>query len=1609
MAPHSCTGLRGRGTRAASRALAAGIGVAAMICGAHAGADDARGEWFGSPVTGTKYVIERDDAARTKTLVAPDGRRFASVAAVLDDETRALTKAERVLTPELLAATRDPSRADELIDVTFLLRHQPAYDAGVAARARAEPALTAAVAREHAILDRIAPLRTFAGGQTPTVEGAMREESSLLSDDEKKTLRAARDEIHDVLADMRKEIFAETIPACERDQAPLAERVRSIAGAIDFGGSFTLNTRSARVPVREIARFVEDFPELLRVERIGSAQGQLDVVIPTIGCGSWWNATYNGNSNTLIAVLDTGIDTSHPALQNVVANSAIFLTAGVNAGNMSSSESTSSADDYQGHGTRAAGIVCSQDSTYRGVAYGGLLLNAKCGYLTNAAAPPTQTMQFADGQSGGDWAFTHGATACTMSFAAGGSGYTGTGVWPLFFDAASFSIGVPVALACRNDGPNSGTAGTPSDNFNCIACGAFDDNNTTSLSDDALATTSGRGPTGDGRQKPDLCGPGINITTTEYNWETASSFGTSLSGTSNVTPMVAGAYALIEDAGAAVYPAGMKALLLTTTRNTSPYGGPDNSWGYGALNCGAAYTYRASVYEGSLTSSGPRYVLLRGGALASGGRATLVWSRHVTSAGASTPTTYYPIQDLDLYVYDGVGGSQLGYSGSTIDTNEQVAVSAASSAPVYKVYRVPSAFTSSYSTEPFAVAAESATSTQLATPPTLACTFSQLASAVAGSVSTTIAVSVANSGTVKAFAPSVTLTLPSGYSVVSGTNPQTISDVDGQSSGTATWTVTTPSGPSGARTISAAASSTSYGDTFASATATASQTVDVDPPTGTVAIAGGAPYTSTRDVSVTLSASDALSGVAQMRVRIAGDAWPAWTAYATSVALTLPVGEGTKTVEAEFKDGAGNVSQTASDTIVYDATPPSGSVQVGLGTGYVNSESVTLTSAATDATSGVAESRFSNDGVNWGGWGAYAVTSAWTLVAGDGTRTVYAQYKDGAGNVSSTSSTTVVIERIPPTGSIVVAGGAAWTTSRTVSLSLPATDVGSSVHDMRFSQDGSAWTDWQSYAATLAWTLTSGDGQKTVNVQFRDAAGNISPTYSDGIGLDGTAPAGTVAIAGGARFATTTTVGLVLSATDALNGVAQMRFSNDFSTWSAWTTYAASTNWTLSAGEGQRFVYAQFMDGVGNISSPTSASVVVDTIPPLATMVVADDAAAVASSTVPLDLTWSDVGGSGATQARFSNDGAQWSAWVALSASIPWTMDAGDGPHTVYAQVRDAAGNVSATLSDAVVVDTVPPTGTFVLVGDAPYVAPWETLTADTTASDGPTGSGVAGFRTSADGGATWTEWAPIPADGRAVVPRPDASADHRVTIQGQFIDVAGNVSTTASDSIFVLADAAPDVTHVSSYVGTVGVAGDMDALRVQLVKGDKLSLKLAAKPLVKKSDVRVDVDVYGPDHAKLVTGRHPSTSKTAGVAKLEAPATGEYWIVLRASGRDADKGVGVAVAVSDAAAKGSRALKGPALVDSGAATIRFDAVEGMKLTGTLTVPVADAAGTPTLTAPDGTNVPVAVVSAKKGAVKILVPKLVGDAGTYVLTFPTAGPAKYVLSIAPTKPVKLLE
>ena len=88
--------------------------------------------------------------------------------------------------------------------------------------------------------------------------------------------------------------------------------------------------------------------------------------------------------------------------------------------------------------------------------------------------------------------------------------------------------------------------------------------------------------------------------------------------------------------------------------------------------------------------------------------------------------------------------------------------------------------------------------------------------------------------------------------------------------------------------------------------------------------------------------------------------------------------------------------------------------------------------------------------------------------------------------------TSLSADTTPPVGSILINAGATTTTSRSVLLTLDATDDESGVAQMRFSNDGDTWTDWEAYATERAYVLPPVNGDKTVWVTFADGDGNPS-------------------------------------------------------------------------------------------------------------------------------------------------------------------------------------------------------------------------------------------------------------------------------------------------------------------------------------------------------------------------------------------------------------------------------------------------------------------------------------------------------------------------------------
>jgi len=459
---------------------------------------------------------------------------------------------------------------------------------------------------------------------------------------------------------------------------------------------------------------------------------------------------------------------------------------------------------------------------------------------------------------------------------------------------------------------------------------------------------------------------------------------------------------------------------------------------------------------------------------------------------------------------------------------------------------------------------------------------------------------------------------------------------------------------------------------------------------GTILINGGAASTNTASVTLTLFAATSSGSVTRMQFsKDGGLTWTRLENYATTRVVSLaPAGNGVKTVAVRYRDSSGNLSAPASATIVMDTNLPVGTIQINGGAATASSSTVNLTLSATD-TEPVTEMQFSTDnGVTWTALEPYATSRSFTLLpSGTGVRTATVRYKNQLGTVSLAYTASITVNLpVPPTGSIVINGGAAFTGSAAANLTLSATSLNGAVTQMQFSKDGgSTWTALEPYATTRNVVLSpAGDGVKTVAVRYVDAIGLVSAAYSDSITLSTVPPTGSILINGGAAVTNVTSVALNLSATS-LVGISQMQFSKDGgTTWTTFEPYATTRTVSLApAGDGLKTISVRYMDTEGSISLTYTASITLDQTAPTGSIVINGGAATTASVTVTLTLSASDA--NGVTGMQFSKDNVTWFSWETYNTTrIANVLLPGAGTKTFYVRFIDVIGNVSSVYSDTI-------------------------------------------------------------------------------------------------------------------------------------------------------------------------------------------------------------------------------------------------------------------------------------------------------------------------------------
>lgn len=252
----------------------------------------------------------------------------------------------------------------------------------------------------------------------------------------------------------------------------------------------------------------------------GKRKLNLDRSVAQIGAPAAWAAGYTG-AGVKVAVLDSGVDKTHPDLAGRVAADQDFTDA-------------ADTDDEVGHGTHVAATIASVDAEYRGVAPDAdLFIGKVCG---------TQFCLDSDVLDGMTWAAEQGARIVNMSLGS----YDLPGIDPLeeAVDRLSAERSMLFVISAGNSGPDGSTLGSPGTADAALTVGAVDRSG-------ATAEFSSRGPRADGGLiKPEISAPGVDIVAAKAkNGAIGRPAGdpahVSLSGTSMAAPHVAGAAALL--------------------------------------------------------------------------------------------------------------------------------------------------------------------------------------------------------------------------------------------------------------------------------------------------------------------------------------------------------------------------------------------------------------------------------------------------------------------------------------------------------------------------------------------------------------------------------------------------------------------------------------------------------------------------------------------------------------------------------------------------------------------------------------------------------------------------------------------------------------------------------------------------------------------------------------------------------------------------------------------------------------------------------------------------------------------------------------------------------
>ncbi|MFE6494636.1 S8 family serine peptidase [Streptomyces sp. NPDC057748] len=312
---------------------------------------------------------------------------------------------------------------------------------------------------------------------------------------------------------------ARSLPAAPRG-AKKVRTLESIHGAALKADKDTVRTFWNGITTTPAARSLDGGIAKLWLD--GRAEVALKDSVPQVNAPQAWAEGYDGKGSK-VAVLDTGIDATHPDVKDRILETKSFVPG-------------EEVVDRHGHGTHVASTIAgsgaASDGVNKGVAPGAGLIIGKV---------------LSDEGSGADsgiieameWAKAEGADVVSMSL---GSSIPDDGSDPMSQAVDALSAdGGPLFVIAAGNAYGAGTIGSPGSAEKALTIAAVD-------KQDERADFSSMGPLVNSYGlKPDLSAPGVNINAAaSQSVPGADGMYRSMSGTSMATPHVAGAAAILK-------------------------------------------------------------------------------------------------------------------------------------------------------------------------------------------------------------------------------------------------------------------------------------------------------------------------------------------------------------------------------------------------------------------------------------------------------------------------------------------------------------------------------------------------------------------------------------------------------------------------------------------------------------------------------------------------------------------------------------------------------------------------------------------------------------------------------------------------------------------------------------------------------------------------------------------------------------------------------------------------------------------------------------------------------------------------------------------------------